>query len=362
MSRTSLFWRGAAAVCLLWAGRPVVAQSIPEIQPSRVLKLAAQRSLEEIPVISRVIINSDGTTLATAGDDHLVRFWDAESGRVLGRLEAHTDWVRAAAFEPGGDRFISAGDDRRIRFWDAPSGTRLQPIGHHVQPVWCLAFRPDGREFAAGGFSDTVRVFDAESGELLRELDAPGRDVRALTYSPDGLHLAAAGQGGAIRVWNAADGSLIGDFTEHVGRVNALAYSADGAYFASAGADGSVRLWDGRTYRAIGAMPAQEAKILSLTFCGSGMLAAGGTDNRIHLWDLAAGRPLYRLTGHTGSVSTMAWNSARGTLISSGFDTTVCFWRLDGLDVTARQGQTASAGAAIPESRLPLAADTTAVE
>jgi WD40 repeat protein len=69
---------------------------------------------------------------------------------------------------------------------------------------------------------------------------------------------------------------------------------------------------------------------LALSFCGPGLLAAGGSDNVIRIWDLASGKEQSQLVGHTGSVTTLAWDTKSSTLISGSFDTTIRFWQLKG--------------------------------
>ena len=42
----------------------------------------------------------DGTEFATAGHDGLVKSWDAESGQLLGELDAGDPWVAKAVYNP----------------------------------------------------------------------------------------------------------------------------------------------------------------------------------------------------------------------------------------------------------------------
>jgi WD40 repeat protein len=36
--------------------------------------------------------------MASAGDDHLVRIWNRDTGELIIRLDGHVDWIRTAAF------------------------------------------------------------------------------------------------------------------------------------------------------------------------------------------------------------------------------------------------------------------------
>ncbi|NUQ62985.1 MAG: serine/threonine protein kinase, partial [Pirellulales bacterium] len=112
-------------------------------------------------------------------------------------------------------------------------------------------------------------------------------------------------------------------------RVNALAYSPDGGQLASAGDERSILLWDTSNGNLLATLPPRPGKIFCLAFCGPGRLAAGASDNLIRLWDLSAGGEQFRLVGHTGSVSGLAFDAQAQVLVSGSFDTTVRLWQLN---------------------------------
>lgn len=59
---------------------------------------------------------------------------------------------------------------------------------------------------------------------------------------------------------------------------------------------------------------------------GDRYLASAGSDRKIILWDLAAGRQLYSLRGHSGWIFTLAFSPDGETLVSGGSDGVVKFW------------------------------------
>ena len=66
--------------------------------------------------------------------------------------------------------------------------------------------------------------------------------------------------------------------------------------------------------------------MLALCFCGPDTLASAGSSNVIHLWDVLTKQERRQLVGHTGSVTTLAFDGRAGTLISGSYDTTVRLW------------------------------------
>ena len=73
-----------------------------------------------------VSFSSDGQYLAAGGEDHFVRVWNLESGKIKHRLAGHTQDVYAIRFARDGKRLFSASGDRTVRMWDAMRGECLR--------------------------------------------------------------------------------------------------------------------------------------------------------------------------------------------------------------------------------------------
>ncbi len=108
-----------------------------------------------------------------------------------------------------------------------------------------------------------------------------------------------------------------------------MAFSPDGTRIASASADSTVRVWDAATGQPVGdPLTGHTGTVQSVAFSPDGTrLASGGADQTVRLWDPATGQPVGDpLTGHTGAVSSVAF-SPDGTRLASGSDDqTVRLW------------------------------------
>jgi WD40 repeat protein len=166
----------------------------------------------------------------------------------------------------------------------------------------------------------------------------PFGEVRALITCGGGI--AASGRGGRIALWETplddSEPRLVGTPD---GAINALACSPDGARIAAAGADGVIRVWTlspltpdptpaesaGITAPFSGVDPSAAGELRALAWHGE-MIAAGGDDGVIRLWDTASGDLIRELNGHTGAVWSIAFAPDGSRLYSGGADNTIRVW------------------------------------
>ncbi len=64
-----------------------------------------------------------------------------------------------------------------------------------------------------------------------------------------------------------------------------------------------------------------------VTFSADGsLLASGGGDRTVRIWDFHTGQQLYSLAGHTSTVSSLAFSPDGTRLVSGGYDHAVKVW------------------------------------
>jgi WD40 repeat protein len=94
---------------------------------------------------------------------YAVQVWDATTGkklRELHRTEGDQDRVIALAVSPDGKTLATGGDDKIVRLWEVASGQERRRFVGHRNFVSTLAFSADGRLLASGSWDTTVLVWD----------------------------------------------------------------------------------------------------------------------------------------------------------------------------------------------------------
>lgn len=145
-------------------------------------------------------VSSDGATVAVGGADGDVEIWNHTGATDPIRLKAHTDQVKALAFDPLHRRLASSGMDRTTMLWDVCNGERLdEPVCTHDGTVYALAFSPDGAMLASGSYDGTIRALNrAAPDEPCQTLVHSRCSIRSIAFSPDGGLLVGATADGTL--------------------------------------------------------------------------------------------------------------------------------------------------------------------
>jgi WD40 repeat protein len=147
-------------------------------------------------------------------------------------------------------------------------------------PSASVAYSADGKLLAAGGSDNKIRLLDSATGKIIREL--AGHQAR--TYQP------------ARDAKNPID-LLVSSVGE--GNVTAVAFSPDGQLLASGGWDDMVRLWNVKTGEQLRVIFAHKAMVATLAFSSDGKYLASrcGLDGIVRLWDPVTGAELRKFEG-----------------------------------------------------------------
>ena len=310
--------------------------------------------------VTTLAVSKNGNRLVTGSKDLTLKVWDVNTGKLDYTLRDHPVGssyryqcaIESVAFSSAG-HFASAANTHRERNvlvwrdWNEPEEPEPSDISQDYSPydrltpiTRAVTFNPDGDLIAKGNDGGVVELWrstvsepksalwtetnhrevatlekllsdpsikevvkDAKTGNPTSVKASHSSDVKSVAFSPDGNQLASGSSDGTVKIWRVSNGVLL-----HVlkgdGGVKSVVFNRDGKQLISATGN-NVRNKDG---------------------------TIGSVNCEVRIWDIEKEIVLHRLLGHTGIVSSVAYNNKNvkyPLVISGSWDGTVKIWNAE---------------------------------
>lgn len=158
-----------------------------------------------------------------------------------------------------------------------------------------LAFSPDSRWLAVG-HEDRITCFDLSTGEPSHRWQARGRAYR-LDFHPDSRRIAVGYyETNVVSIYDADDGGHLTDLPAGTSSLTTVAWHPEGNLLATGGSDPRIQIWDVPARRPVAVFDSHSQQVSTLMFhAGGDLLVSSSWASVGQLWQPSPGRLLMRI-------------------------------------------------------------------
>lgn len=252
------------------------------------------------------VFSPNGKCIISASFDGVVNKWEAESGKLIGRMDGHIGFVTSISISQDGRYIVTGSTDNTVKLWDLETGILLHTLTGYADEVNSAAYNSDGEKFVTASDDSTATLWDAKTGRPIHILNGHNDRVNTAEFSPDNKYIATSSWDNTAKIWESVSGKLIHTLEGHRWTITSAAFSPDGKYIATASYDSTSKIWDIKTGKLLHTLIGHTDWIYSAKFSPDGKrLATGSKDNKLKVWDISNGEPIKTFEGPKSWISNL---------------------------------------------------------
>jgi WD40 repeat protein len=217
-----------------------------------------------------------------------------------------------------------------------------QRLSGHQGSVTGLSWQPQGQLLATAATDRRVRLWNLKTYQQTAIFSAHSSSLNSVSFSPNGQIIAAADQNGVVKLWKTSGesialltpklttkvkNSIAGITATKTHALNTVAFAPQGNLIAAAGTDRKIHLWRTDTHQLVQTLGGHQDSIHQVSFSPNGKyLASASNDRTIKIWSVAKGQLLQTLPGHSDGVYSITFSPDGKNLASASADNQVWLW------------------------------------
>ena len=252
-------------------------------------------------MLSAITLSLDGRHAATADVDGVLQFWNLTNEPPRTKQEHHRQSIRWLGFSHDSKQAVIIIESQVAKVSEVATGRELLSFKSSAGELSAAVFSPDDRHLLLATRNGATEMLDLRT-KLVAALPIihTGR-ITQMIFSPNGERLATASEDHTVKLWETGTWRHLATIKGHGAAVYALAWSQDGKRIVTGGDDKQVKIWEVENAIQLdkGFEGARVRSYLAAAFSQTGELLAFGLTNagKQKILNAPAGKELLTLEG-----------------------------------------------------------------
>ncbi len=290
----------------------------------RGIELTVIKDAHEGPVYQVIPMLADGSVIS-AGADGVVKIWNSVSGQKKQTCCEHQSDIRVFEISKDNSMLLSGSTDGAVKLWDIPQGNLVASIQEISVEVLSLSGNFNFSNVAVGYRDGRVTVWNPHTDKSLSTMPRPVA-VHSIQLLPDSKSLLVGYQDSSMVKFNTKTLESIDEYHGLYREINDMVFSRDGRIAA-------LR----RNSTNIDVIPVMQHEFVkfenhtpfvkcSTLSNDARLMASGGQNNTVNLWDVQTANILRTFSGHENIVTHIALSSDNTKMVTASLDKTLRVW------------------------------------
>jgi WD40 repeat protein len=211
-------------------------------------------------------------------------------------IETDQRFIYDLCFSKNGE-VLAVADGPTIKFFKFSNRTLLKEFKGHKAQIMALDFSQDSTLFASGDREGNIHIWDVIEGKIIYSLSLPGEIITSLSIASGNAFLAAGTTGDKTIVYNLQTKNTEKEFLRE-DDVMVVKFNHDATLLASGGADKKIEIYDMADFSLKQTITNHKNWVRALDFNYDGTRMISGDDNgNIKLWIIGGNGQLSNLRG-----------------------------------------------------------------
>ena len=320
--------------------------------------------------INTLLITPDGKFIVSWSIKNRIRIWDFNTGKLLRRIKFIEDEkVYPIILNDKKIIFLIFNKNKNLKIMEYDTEQIIAILKGNVKGVDSFCISLNRKYILTSSYSQEIQIWDFNKGNLLYEIDPDSNygGTRPIILTDDEKYLITTHKNRKIKIIDIETQEIIRTLKGHEEFITSLILTIDNKYIISSSRDKFIKIWDfssGNLVREITddrfydakmklspdgsliffphyfgfvVVDLDKLKIISepkrrnySTESSCFTISPNGKYmiNNLNIWDIKTGDLLFKLTGHTDRVNSLAVSNDSRYLLSGSNDWSVKLWEL----------------------------------